>query len=133
LIRVISLGKVKGLWRELEREYLKRISMFRSIKVVELKEVKEENVKGYCVALDERGREVNTSYFKELLEAHAKITFIVGAKEGIPMSIFKLADEKISLSKLTLSFSLARIVLLEQIFRALCRMHNHPYDREGGV
>ncbi len=59
------------------------------------------------------------------------LAFVIGGAEGIPKELSARANYRLSLSKLTLPHRLARIVLLEQLYRAMTILNNEPYAREG--
>jgi 23S rRNA (pseudouridine1915-N3)-methyltransferase len=86
------------------------------------------------VALDERGTALSTMGLARRIaqwrQAGRDIAFIVGGAEGLAESVKKSADLAWSLSPLTLPHGLARVVLAEQLYRAVSILHNHPYHRE---
>lgn len=89
---------------------------------------------GHVVALDERGRSVDSLKFAKWLERltidqpHG-VTFVMGGDVGLDQSIRHRADDVLSLSAMTLPHQLARVVLLEQIYRACTLMRNIPYHK----
>ncbi len=58
------------------------------------------------------------------------VAFVIGGAEGIPSELSKKADARLSLSRLTLPHRLARVVLLEQLYRSLSILRGEPYARE---
>lgn len=86
------------------------------------------------VALDERGAPLRTMDLVRRMErwrqAGRDVAFILGGAEGLAESVKKWADLAWSLSPLTLPHGLARVVLAEQLYRAVSILHNHPYHRE---
>jgi 23S rRNA (pseudouridine1915-N3)-methyltransferase len=89
---------------------------------------------GYVVALDERGRSVDSLKFATWLERltidqpHG-VTFVMGGDLGLDESVRQRADHVLSLSAMTLPHQMARAVLLEQIYRACTLMRNIPYHK----
>lgn len=89
---------------------------------------------GHVVALDERGRSVDSLKFAKWLERltidqpHGVI-FVMGGDVGLDQSVRQRADDVLSLSAMTLPHQLARVVLLEQIYRACTLMRNIPYHK----
>ena len=89
---------------------------------------------GYTVALDERGQPLDSLRFAKWLERltvdqpHG-VTFVLGGDVGLDDSIRERADKLLSLSAMTLPHQLARVVLLEQIYRACTLMRNIPYHK----
>ena len=88
----------------------------------------------FRVALDERGTLVGTLELARRIErwrnAGRDVAFIVGGADGLAESVKKCADLVWSLSPLTLPHGLTRVVLAEQLYRAVSILHNHPYHRE---
>lgn len=91
-------------------------------------------VQGHVVALDERGRSIDSLKFAKWLERltigqpHGVI-FVMGGDIGLDQSVREHADDVLSLSAMTLPHQLARVVLLEQIYRACTLMRNIPYHK----
>lgn len=82
------------------------------------------------VALDPRGRSLDTHAFAKLLASSPKLDLLVGGSDGLDASLREGADDCISLSAMTFSHELALLVLLEQIYRAETLASGHPYHRE---
>jgi 23S rRNA (pseudouridine1915-N3)-methyltransferase len=89
---------------------------------------------GHVVALDERGRSIDSLKFAKWLERltidqpHGVI-FVMGGDVGLDQSVRQRADDVLSLSAMTLPHQLARVFLLEQIYRACTLMRNIPYHK----
>ncbi len=89
---------------------------------------------GHVVALDERGRTLDSLKFAKWLERltvdqpHG-VTFVMGGDVGLDESVRQRAGDVLSLSAMTLPHQLARVVLLEQIYRACTLMRNIPYHK----
>ena len=85
------------------------------------------------VALDERGTLFDTVALARRItrwrEAGRDVAFIVGGADGLAEDVKRSADLVWSLSPLTLPHGLARVVLAEQLYRAVSILHNHPYHR----
>jgi 23S rRNA (pseudouridine1915-N3)-methyltransferase len=79
------------------------------------------------VALDERGKDLTTVQFAELLKAET--AFVIGGADGLDPGVKKDAFLLLRLSSLTLPHALAQVVLLEQIYRAATLLTGHPYHR----
>jgi 23S rRNA (pseudouridine1915-N3)-methyltransferase len=86
------------------------------------------------VALDERGTLLRTTELAKRItrwrEGGRDVAFIIGGADGLAEGIKRSADFVWSLSPLTLPHGLARVVLAEQLYRAVSILHNHPYHRE---
>ncbi len=87
------------------------------------------------VVLDERGEDMTTMKLAARLEAWMQeggdTAFIIGGADGIDEELKQRADDTIRLSSLTLPHAMARLVLCEQLYRAISVVKNHPYHREG--
>ena len=135
-LRVVAVGKVAPHFKEAQERYLKKV---RNLEVVEVKKGKSreeegerllKKAKGFIVALDERGREMTSREFAKLVEKHPTITFLIGGADGLSDEVKEEANLLLSLSKLTLQHDVARIVLLEQLFRAQEINRGSPYHRD---
>lgn len=85
---------------------------------------------GVRIALDPRGKILSTEEFSKMLDrSEGKLTFFIGGAYGLENSFVQTCDKTLSLSKLTLSHKLAHLVLMEQIYRGLTLLHNHPYHK----
>ena len=134
-VKVIAVGKISPVLKEAQDYYLRK---FRNIEIVEVKKqrTKEEEgkrllekAKGYIIALDERGKEMTSREFASFIQKHSFITFLIGGANGLPEEVRKKSNFLISLSKMTLQHDIARIVLLEQLYRADQIIKGNPYHR----
>ena len=85
--------------------------------------------KGYSIALDPGGRELNSQEFSNLLKDRSSIGFYIGGAFGLERDFLEKCDMSVSLGKITLSHKVVKIVVMEQIFRALTIINNHPYHK----
>ncbi len=87
--------------------------------------------RSYLVALTPAGREFTTEEFAAWLtkreELARPLTFIIGGHWGLSDAVLAAADEPVSLSRLTLTHEMARLILLEQLYRAVTIKMGHPY------
>lgn len=87
------------------------------------------------VVLDERGDDLTTLKLAKRLECWMQdgrdVALLIGGADGIDETLKAAADEKIRLSSLTLPHGMARLLLCEQLYRAVSVLKNHPYHREG--
>lgn len=88
----------------------------------------------YLVCLSDRGKEMTSEEFTRWLKVKLEtdlrpLTFIIGGHAGLAEEILKRANEILSLSRMTLSHELCRLVLLEQIYRSLTQMKGWPYAK----
>jgi len=145
-IRIICVGKFKEkYWEAASAEYMKRLGAYCSVSVTEVKEEKlpahasradDENVitkegrsildrigpGDYVIALDIGGRELSSedlaAKIAEISFTSSTIDFIIGGSLGLSREVKSRAALKLSFGRITLPHQLARIVLLEQIYRA---------------
>ncbi len=90
----------------------------------------------FVIALDERGRMLDSVAFARLLDdlrggGFRELVFVVGGPEGLPPEATRQADLLLSLGPMTLPHALARLVLVEQLYRAHTLLSGHPYHRVG--
>jgi len=89
---------------------------------------------GVKVALDERGKTLTTAQLaaqiQDWMVDARDVCFLIGGADGLDESLKEGANLVFSLSKLTMPHALARVVLVEQLYRATSIMRNHPYHRE---
>jgi 23S rRNA (pseudouridine1915-N3)-methyltransferase len=85
------------------------------------------------VALDERGREATSPDLARRLASWLQdgrdVTFVVGGPDGLGDAVRERADETLALSRLTLAHRLARLVLVEQLYRAFTILRGEPYHK----
>ncbi len=105
------------------------------IKQAEAARLREKQPAGSrLVALDEHGAQLSTRELADLLQrwmASGRDTcLMIGGADGLAPSILERAEATLALSRLTLPHALARVLLAEQLYRAVSLLHNHPYHRE---
>lgn len=87
----------------------------------------------YKVVMDEQGKQITTIQLAETLVDWMRIgrdvAFIVGGADGLHQEIKSMANEFMALSRLTLPHGLARVLLVEQLYRAFSIIRQHPYHR----
>jgi 23S rRNA (pseudouridine1915-N3)-methyltransferase len=154
-MRFLWVGKTKNpSLLKVEEKYLKRIEQYFPAERKTVPKLKKNDshqqlaqlereakqiernlpAKTYLVVLDHLGTEFTSprlaSFLAELMNRGvSKVTFVVGSDLGVPERIRKLADLKWALTKLTLPHELARILLLEQIYRAVTIIKGLPYHK----
>lgn len=153
-IRIIALGKFKEkAYQELEAEFLKRLSPFAKIKVVELPEksyhknynsdrVKEKEAEsiikqlpkdGIVILLQEKGQVRDSRVFAQFLQRTGglgkELVFVIGSGIGLSQTLMAYSNYSISLSSLTFPHNLARVILEEQIYRACTILAEKEYHK----
>ncbi len=136
-IKVVAVGRIMPQLKEVQDYYSRRV---RDLEVVEVKKApskeKEgkfilkalDGFKGSRIALDERGVELSSIEFSKILD-RGNVAFVVGGADGLSKEVKDACDLLLSLSKMTLQHDIARVVLLEQIFRAVQILRGSPYHR----
>jgi 23S rRNA (pseudouridine1915-N3)-methyltransferase len=153
-VRVLAIGADKsGLFEPAVAEYSKRIGRYAQLELLELSPSKKGGsdalraredegqallgkLKGgeLVVALDERGDELGSEAFsrqvvQEAMNRGRDLVFLIGGAEGHADAVRKRADRVLALSRLTLAHRLARLVLVEQIYRAFAIARGEPYHK----
>jgi len=151
-LRVVWLGKTRNPnLAALARDFESRIGHSLPIEITELKDVKtgdgerrieDEGVKllgaldgsDRVILLDSNGRLWNSTQLagflgKHLSEDQRRLTFVIGGYGGTSEAVRKRADRLWSLSPLTFTHDMSRVIVLEQIYRALAILNNHPYSK----
>jgi 23S rRNA (pseudouridine1915-N3)-methyltransferase len=87
------------------------------------------------VLLDERGRSFSSTDFaqymeQQLYQSHRRLIFLIGGAYGFSDAVYARATLKISLSKMTFSHQMVRLIFLEQLYRAMSILNNEPYHHE---
>ena len=89
---------------------------------------------GVKVALDERGKTISTAQLASQIESWMTegrdVCFLIGGADGLDDTVKHDADMVLSLSSMTLPHALVRVVLAEQLYRAMSIIRNHPYHRQ---
>ncbi|MFN8238208.1 MAG: 23S rRNA (pseudouridine(1915)-N(3))-methyltransferase RlmH [Chitinophagales bacterium] len=134
-------------------EFLKRVERFTPVSIVEIPEVKgpssplvikqQEAAKilaklkpdDILVLLDENGKSLSSVEFAQFIfhkenTSTKKLIFLIGGAWGFDEKIYARANDKISLSKMTFSHQLIRLIFMEQLYRAYTILHGFPYHNE---
>jgi 23S rRNA (pseudouridine1915-N3)-methyltransferase len=154
-IRVLAVGSRMPEWVDTAcADYLKRLTAHCRSTLVEIpaaaRPAKQDEARAiategerllaaiepgeYVVVLDERGRELTTRELARWVVTRRAdgrdLVFIVGGPDGLAQAVRARADATLALSKLTLPHALARVLLLEQLYRAHAILAHHPYHRD---
>jgi len=81
------------------------------------------------VAMDEHGEDLTSTQLADLLGQHGNICFLIGSADGLGTEAKNRANRTIRLSSLTMTHEMARVLLLEQIYRGLSILRGKPYHR----
>jgi 23S rRNA (pseudouridine1915-N3)-methyltransferase len=132
---IITVGKAKAPFAEADAHYRKLLQRHQPVEMIEVRD--EANIEGripkraHVVALDRGGRALSSkawsSWFSERRIDARDLCFLIGGPRGLPPEALGLAEERISLGPQTMAHQLARVVLLEQLFRATKILAGEPY------
>ena len=131
-LSIHAIGKIKKIWiRDGINQYKKRMP---DIIINEIKCFNGNNLrfnKDIVICLSEEGKQYTSVELTNLLLNfnNQRINFLIGDTDGIPSEIKKQSNLLLSLSPLTFPHELARLILVEQIYRAFCISNNSPYHR----
>ena len=151
--RLICVGKLTEVWqREAAEEYAGRVQRYFPLDIVELKEekggrkgdtrglLKREGVRilekspeqAFVIVLDERGRNLGSEQLsdllsREMLHGGRSWCLVIGGPYGLDSAVRNRADLILSLSKMTFTHQMARVLLLEQLYRSCTIIKNEPY------
>ncbi len=157
-VKILCVGKIKEkFYREAIEEYQKRLSKYCNVSIVEVADEKTaENAsateieivkdkegerllkhiseRDYVIALAILGKQMDSVAFSEYIEdlgisGKSSIVFVIGGSLGLSDSVLSRADYHISFSKMTFPHQLMRVILFEQIYRAMRIMKNEPYHK----
>ncbi len=153
-IRIIAIGKTKGDWaKAAQSHYQKLLQKYCKLEIVELPEkatsgdgsidsLKSEEATritkrlsgAYRICLDQRGKSFSSEALAKKLSTtmnagHSAIDIVIGGAYGLDTNHRESSDLILSLSSLTLSHQIARVTLLEQLFRSFSILANTPYHK----
>jgi 23S rRNA (pseudouridine1915-N3)-methyltransferase len=131
LLKLIVVGRVKDLHYQAKiNEFMQRLNAFGKVEVVELKDdtvekesaaiLKQlENERSWVVVMDERGENITSAAWAEKIKnCDRKIVLVIGGAFGFTEAVRKRADYLLALSKFTVTHEMARLLLVEQLYRA---------------
>ena len=151
-IKIISIGNNPPKWaQDIILEYTSRFKDHFKIELIEIKS--DKNIKSikqkkiveaqkilkfldndYIISLDEKGSSCSSKALSKKLsnwmQNFPKLVFVIGGADGLDNTILEYSSWVWSLSSLTLPHNLAKVILVEQLYRASTILNNHPYHRE---
>ena len=147
--RFVWIGKTKQKdWKALQEEYLGRLSHFVRCEIVDLKDtavgesvetegnriISSLNPSTFVCLMDVKGRSVTSKELAAQVEnwqngSIKEVTFVIGGASGVSSEVAAKADYRLSLSFLTFTHEMARVVLLEQLYRAHTIIRGFAYQR----
>lgn len=154
-IKIIALGKIKEKFlKDGIDEFLKRLTPYTSIEILELTpvEIKDENLtqkaleqeaekilanikpNSFVITLEITGKQLSSEDFAQkineiTISGISELVFVIGSSCGIANSVSQRANFKLSFSKMTFLHQFARLILVEQIYRAFKILKNETYHK----
>ncbi len=143
MIRIIAVGKMKDRrLAALTADYLKRLRPLASVEIIELKDSNPEredremaarlgNAGGntLVIAMDEKGDDLTSEEFAQVLGKHGSLTLLIGGADGLGPLARQQARRTLRLSSMTLTHEMARVLLVEQVYRGFSILRGMPYHR----
>jgi 23S rRNA (pseudouridine1915-N3)-methyltransferase len=150
-IKIICIGKMKKpYWKDAAHTYAQRLKRFSSLYTLEVKDgpkhlppdkrmqveaqaiLAKTSPQDLLISLDSQGLSISSPHLAARLKSWLEIPgknpcFVLGGADGLCAKLIAQSSVVLSLGPLTLPHELARIVLLEQLYRASTIIHNHPY------
>jgi len=147
--KFVWVGKTRDRdWKTLQDEYLERLSHFVNCEIKEVKDAREANsaeIEGnrllaslnhssFVVLLDVKGRTLSSYELAAEIEkwqnrGSREIAFVIGGANGVSREVAERADVTVSLSFLTFTHEMARVILIEQLYRAFTIIKGFPYQK----
>ena len=154
-IKIIALGKIKEKFlKDGVDEFLKRLTPYASVEIVELNpiEIKDENLtqkaldeegvnilshikdNSFVISMEIQGKQLSSEEFAQKINEVIKsgvseLVFVIGSSCGISQKVSQRADFKLSMSKMTFLHQFARLILVEQIYRAFKILKGEKYHK----
>lgn len=153
-ISVIAVGRLKErFWREAAEEYLKRLGPYADVRITEIADrdpgrggqakaladeaadiLKATPADAHVITLEIDGAQMTSEAFSARLaalglEGRSNVAFVIGGSHGLAPDVAARANERLSLGRMTLPHNMARVVLLEQIYRAFRIARGEPYHK----
>ena len=144
MIRIICVGKIKEKYlKDAIEDYKKMISKYQKIEIVEVldsdinseKDLILKNIgkRDYVITMEIEGNNINSLELAQKIDktfiTNNIITFIIGGSEGLHEDVKKIANYKLSFSKMTFPHGLFRVILLEQIYRTFKILNHETYHK----
>ncbi len=143
MIRIIAVGKMKDKrLAQLADDFLRRLRPMAPVEVTELKDSNTEKEgremvsklgsaagNTLVVAMDEKGDDLSSEEFARLLGKHGSITLLIGGADGLGTAARQRAGRTLKLSSMTWTHEMARVLLIEQVYRGFSILKGRPYHR----
>jgi 23S rRNA (pseudouridine1915-N3)-methyltransferase len=152
-LAIAAVGKLRTPhWQAAQADYLMRLRHYIQVEIREVRDVvgggssddvavaregeallKSVEAASWVVALDATGRQADSvrfaQYLRQQLEITREVAFIIGGSVGLAPGVLERANDRFSLSMLTFPHELARVILLEQLYRGMTILSGAPYHK----
>ena len=154
-VKIIAVGKIQKMYAEIEGEFKKRMSRYAKLEIIEVNDEqapeklsplqkqavqlaewekinKKLNDDDFLVVLDGTGKALSSEELAQNIEnwqTNKNLVFALGGSLGFHENALKRANYVLSLSKMTFTHSMARVILLEQIYRGYKIINKEPYHK----
>lgn len=152
-ITVAAVGRLREAhWQAAQADYVKRLSHYTDFRLTEVKDAVGKSLPdsvamareaeqllaavprgARLLLMDAGGRQMTSlelaGYLQTQLEVHGKLAFLIGGSAGFDAAIIDAADDRLALSRLTFPHEMARVILLEQLYRAFTILRGEPYHK----
>ncbi len=155
-VKLLVIGRTNDeKLKDLMQVYIKRIKHYLNFELIEIPDVKKGKKMSQdalkeleadlilskidtgeqIILLDEKGEQFTSKKFSQFIEkkmiySHSNIVFVVGGAYGFSEKVYKVANKKLSLSSMTFSHQMIRLLFVEQLYRAMTIIKKEPYHHE---
>jgi 23S rRNA (pseudouridine1915-N3)-methyltransferase len=152
-ITVAAVGKLReGYWQAAQDEYVRRLGRYTDFRLIEVKDAIGKSLPdavalaregeqllaavprgARVVLMAADGREMSSAelagFLQTQLESYSELIFLIGGPLGFDPAVATAAHDRLALSRLTFPHELARVILLEQLYRGFTILHREPYHK----
>lgn len=152
-ITIVAVGRLREAhWQAAQADYVRRLGHYTDFRLSEVKDAVGKSLPdGVAMAregeqllavvprgarlilMDAGGRQMSSpelaAYLQIQLENHGNLAFLIGGPAGFDPSVVAAASDRLALSRLTFPHEMARVILLEQLYRAFTILHREPYHK----
>jgi 23S rRNA (pseudouridine1915-N3)-methyltransferase len=152
-VMIVAVGKLhSAYWRAAQQEYLARLRRYADVTLIEVKDVVGRGVPDgvamqregeallaaakdarRVIALSATGKQMDSlslaDFLQKQIEIYGSLAFLIGGPVGLAPEVLKNSDDMLSLSPLTFPHELARVILLEQLYRAATIVAGEKYHK----
>ena len=152
-VTIAAVGRLRERhWQAAQEEYSRRLSRYTDFKMVEVRDAVGKSLPNAAamnregesllaavprgarlIVMTAEGQELTSpelaTYLQAQLESYGGLAFLVGGPLGFDPAVSAAAHDRLALSRLTFPHELARVILLEQLYRAFTILHGEPYHK----